>query len=131
MIDAATGLAKWVRMLCAFALLSVGFAHPPPAVGAHAVSQAELARYAFPDGSLPVLCLPGGDDEAKGTMGYGNGCAACRLNADLVLPAPADMAGSPLLHPADPAAPPGAEPFARRILPPNSTPRAPPSGLPA
>lgn len=131
MIDVATGLAKWVRMLCALALLGVGFAHQPPVVGAHAVSQAELARYAFPDGSLPVLCLPGDDDGANGTMGYGTGCAACRLNADFVLATPVDMAGSPLLHPADVAAPPRAEPFARRILPPNSTPRAPPAGLSA
>lgn len=128
MLDAGTGMAKWMCVVCAFALLCIGFAHQPPAFAAQQPSQAELAQYAFPDGSLPVLCLPGEDGDPGGKAAYGNGCAACRLTADFDVPVPADLAGSVLAYPADSMAPLRIEIFARYVLTPDSSPRAPPSG---
>lgn len=128
MVDARKSLARWVRILCTFALICIGFAHQPPVVGAYAASQVDLAQYAFPDGSLPVLCLPDADSDSGDATGSGSGCAACRLSAGLILPAPADMAGIPLPRPADPVALPRSEAFARLVLPPNAPPRAPPVG---
>lgn len=127
MTDARTSRARWMRFVCAFALFCIGFAHQAPAVGRHPAAQVELSRYAFPDGSLPVLCLQGDDgggaDMAKG---FGNGCAACRLNADRAVPMPVDLAGMPLALPADFATPLRAAAPVVHVLPPNAPPRAPP-----
>ncbi len=123
------GRAMWVRVVCAVALVCVGLAHKPPVVGPAAAAPVELTQYAFPDGTLPVLCLPGDED---GTGGDGsNLCAACRLTADIVLPAPGE-AGEWLSPPAARGVPPlRFEAFHRRVLPPNASPRAPPAGTAA
>lgn len=125
MVDAGNGTAKWVRIACALALLFIGFAHTPPAAGAHAASPALLLQYAFPDGTLPVLCLSG--DEEPGSHGPGGGCEACRLAAGILLPAPAGAA-SWLLPRCGDAMPPRIEAFSRHLFPPSASPRAPPSG---
>ncbi len=118
-------------MLCALALLLVGFAHTPPAV-AQVLPPAELALYALPDGTLPDLCLPSQDGKTK-HEGHksGSGCEACRLSASVMLPAPADTAGAPIVRDADRFQPVRVEAFYRQLFPPNAAPRGPPSGLTA
>lgn len=121
-----------VRMLCALALLLVGFAHKPPVAAAHALTPAELSLYTLPDGTLPDLCLTSEDGGAKHDGGtFGSGCEACRLSASVILPQPADTAGEPVLREADRFVPVRIEAFYRQLFPPSAAPRGPPSGLTA
>jgi hypothetical protein len=78
------------RVLCALALLFLGFAHQPPARAIASQGDPSLADIAFayslPDGSIADLCAPEGEDgKAKMT---GKGCEACRICADMLAPAP-------------------------------------------
>ena len=119
-----------VRMICALALLLVGFAHKPPALDYHSIPASELAQYTLPDGTLPILCLPSEDGQAKHDgHDFGSGCEACRLTASVVLPAPADMAGVAIVRVSERISPVRSEAFYRQLFPPNTAPRGPPSGL--
>lgn len=59
------GLA--LRMICALALLSIGFAQEAQA-GNRTVSAAELAQYVLPDGTLPGLCITIPDGSGSGKI---------------------------------------------------------------
>lgn len=128
------GFAKQciVRTMCALALLFVGFAHKPPIVANSQTPLNEITQYTLPDGTLPVLCLPSEDGKAKHDhSNMGSGCEACRLTASLLLPAPADELGLPILHKTERSTPIRTEAFYRQLFPPNASPRGPPSGLTA
>ncbi|WLD96041.1 hypothetical protein PX860_10730 [Agrobacterium leguminum] len=121
-----------VRTLCALALLLVGFAHKPPVLANSQIPLREIAQYVLPDGTLPVLCLPSEDGKAKHDHhDIGSGCEACRLTASVLLPAPADALGLPILREAERVTPTRVEAFYRQLFPPNTSPRGPPSGLTA
>ncbi|MCO5157997.1 MAG: hypothetical protein M9945_14820 [Aquamicrobium sp.] len=125
MLDRITGMAGWLRIVCAVALLCIGFfAHMPPSVGQAQPSSLELTHYAFPDGTLPVLCLPG--DEG-GNAGMGKGCSACRLNADFALPVPQGMTAWLLPRLERDLPPTQVQAPGRHLVPANASPRAPPS----
>lgn len=125
----ASDMAKLVRILCAIALLCVGFAHKTP-VSVTAIPTAELAAYTLPDGSLPVLCLPEDGGHGKGGgHDFGNGCEACRITASTVLPLPSDTIGRPVVAGEIIELPLRREAFYRQLFPPNTSPRGPPSGL--
>lgn len=51
--------AVWFRVLLLAAIVLAAFAHRP---AVSAPTPYELAQYAFPDGTLPVLCTPGSGD---------------------------------------------------------------------
>ncbi len=59
-------LAFVLRIVCALALVSIGFAQDAQA-GNRVVSAGELAHYVLPDGQLPDLCitLPDGSGGGK------------------------------------------------------------------
>ncbi|MDR6821118.1 hypothetical protein J2X76_006319 [Neorhizobium sp. 2083] len=122
---------QWVvRALCVLALLFVGFAHKPLNLDYHSIPASELAAYTLPDGTLPVLCLPSEDGKTKHDgHDLGSGCEACRLTASVLLPAPADMAGAPIVRESERMVPVRSEAFYRQLFPPNTAPRGPPSGL--
>lgn len=122
---------RWaVRMICVLALLFVGFAHKPPVLEYHAIPASELAQYTLPDGTIPVLCLPSEDGKTKHEgHDFGSGCEACRLTASVLLPAPANIAGEPVLREIEHLLPIRSEAFYRQLFPPNTFPRGPPSGL--
>lgn len=129
MFDRITGTGKWLRIVCAVAFLCIGFAHAPRFAGQPQSSALELAHFAFPDGSLPVLCLS--DDEGGGDAGLGKGCEACLLTADLVVPLPGDAAqwlSPPVRHDIPRLR---FEAFGRYSFPPNASPRAPPADIAA
>lgn len=79
-----------VRILCALALLFLGFAHRP-AVEADVRDVAALA-YQLPDGTQPDLCVPQGPEKLK--FSY-PACDACRLTAAVILPDAPDVAAYP------------------------------------
>lgn len=121
-----------VRILCALALLLVGFAHTPPAIAQYFLSPSELAEFVLPDGTLPVLCLPSEDSTSKQADHVGKaGCEACRLAASVLLPSPSDTVGERILRAAERVEPVRIEALYRQLFPPNTSPRGPPSGLTA
>jgi hypothetical protein len=116
-----------VRILCAVALLSVGFAHRP-AVSAAELTPVELAQYRLPDGTLPVLCVtertPDGKEHSKAYM---PGCEACRISAAALLPTPPMDICEHLALVREDIVVTRDEAFRRQLYPPNSGPRAPPA----
>ncbi|MDZ7874047.1 MAG: hypothetical protein U5N27_13435 [Rhizobium sp.] len=122
-------MAKLVRIICAIALLCVGFAHKTPVIES-AIPLSELASYTLPDGTIPILCLPSQDDSGKHhSNDRGTGCEACRLSASIILPAPADSIGQAIVVGAEIQLPVRHEAFYRQLFPPNASPRGPPAGL--
>jgi hypothetical protein len=121
---------QWaVRILCAIALVSVGFAHQVPAAAASPSGPADYSAYALPDGSLPTLCVTVTDETGKSQHGadHNHGCEACRISATAMLPSPADLSGAPLGYAVAEATPLRAAVFHRDPFPPNTGPRAPPT----
>lgn len=115
---------QWlVRILCAVALLSVGFAHQPAVANTAEPTEFELAQYRLPDGTLPVLCITERTPDGKA---YLPGCEACRIAAAALLPLPPTdiLAHLGFITPDVPA--PTSEAFHRQLYPPNTGPRAPP-----
>lgn len=122
-------MMKGVRILCALALLLVGFAHKTPVLDGASIRSAELSQYVFPDGTPHVLCLPGEAGDAEHDHpDFGSGCEACRLSASVLLPTPENTTGW-LIRPADRFVPIRVETFSRPLLLPNAAPRGPPSEL--
>lgn len=121
---------QWaVRILCALALVSVGFAHQLPATIGGGGGPTDYAAYALPDGSLPTICVTVTDDTGKASHDHADnhGCEACRISATAMLPSPADTAGAPVGYAVAEAPPLQAVVFHRHPFPPNTGPRAPPS----
>lgn len=118
-----TRWAACLRILCALALLSVGFAHRPAmAAGPDAF---ELARYVLPDGTMPDLCI---DDMVDGKTGHAAPpkCEACRISGDLLMPEPADLSGVALAFRHVAVRPHAGEALHQRRERPGAPPRAPP-----
>ncbi len=119
---------QWaVRILCAIALVSVGFAHQVPAAAQSGPT--DYSAYALPDGTLPTLCVTVTDETGKSQHGadHNHDCEACRISAAAMLPSPADLSGAPLGYAVAEATPLGAAVFHRDPFPPNTGPRAPPA----
>jgi len=122
------GTTQWlVRILCAVALLLVGFAHRPVVFAAE-LTPIELAQYRLPDGTLPVLCItertPDGKEHSKAYM---PGCEACRISAAAVLPTPPMDICEHLAVVQEDIIVAKDEAFRRQLYPPNNGPRAPPA----
>ncbi len=114
-----------VRMLCALALVFVAFAHQP--VIAAPSDQIDLAAYTLPDGTVPVLCLPGsGDQDPHKSAYHGNSCEACRLSASFILATPPHSGGLKVEPVRSLAIKREAVLIARSLYPPAAPPQAPP-----
>lgn len=77
-----------VRLMAAFALVFLSFAHRP--LAAKPLSPAEIASYQLPDGTIAEICFgmagvdhEGGKGEARAPV-----CEACRLSGSVLLPSP-------------------------------------------
>lgn len=115
------------RMICAIALLLVGFAHQAPSFAKDALVPAEFAEYVLPDGTLPVICVAGkAGGMHKHEKAQMHGCEACRIGASVLLPVPQNS-GTKLIWTSTFARQVyDTEISLRRTLPPNTGPRAPP-----
>ncbi|WP_454856022.1 hypothetical protein [Rhizobium binxianense] len=123
-------IEQWaVRMLCALALVFVGFAHQAPALADGEFGPAELALHALPDGTLPTLCvtIPDTSGKDRHDKAHSHGCEACRISASTLLPVPADVAGARMSFTVAAELPIRPEAFHRQLFPPSTGPRAPPS----
>lgn len=123
------GVAKFVRILCAIALLCLGFTHQLPNADAASISISDFEQYVLPDGTLPVLCLSDMDSQSHSSTKVGNGCEACRLSASILLPAPGDTSSWLIPRSADRFIEQKAETVVWRHLTACASPRGPPSGL--
>jgi len=135
---------QWsARILCAVALLFVGFAHQPVVATADEISPIELAQYRLPDGSLPILCITYKDADGKvhgkayapgceacrGKVhgkAYAPGCEACRIASAAMLPTPPTEICERLVSLHREIVVARSEAFHRQLYPPNTGPRAPP-----
>lgn len=120
------GMTRWaicLRILCAVALLSVGFAHRPAVAGQP--DAFSLAQYVLPDGTLPDLCI-GDRVDGKAKHVAPAKCEACRLGGAMLLPEPSDLAGVRLAFRHVSALPPAEEAQRTRRERPGAPPRAPP-----
>lgn len=118
-----TGRALCLRILCAVALLFVGFAHQP--VFAAGPNVFELSRYVLPDGTIGDICL---DDHVEGKVRHhlSAKCEACRIGGSLLMPVPSDVVGAVLAFRRVVALPLGEEALHPRRERPGAPPRAPP-----
>ena len=117
-----------VQTLCVLALLFLGLAHQPPLLASD-VRASEFAELVLPDGTLPTLCITSMGEDGKGSSDHkihSQGCEACRINAAVILPPPADTNGISVAFAARIDLPLRVEAIHRQIYPPNTGPRAPP-----
>lgn len=121
-------IGQWsTRILCAVALLLVGFAHQSIVATADEISLIELAQYRLPDGSLPVLCITYKDADGKvHGKAYAPGCEACRIASAAMLPTPPTDICERLASARGETVIARSEAFHRQLYPPNTGPRAPP-----
>jgi hypothetical protein len=124
-----SSIRHWtVRILCALALVFVGFGSQPDLSEAGDLTPAELAQYQLPDGSFPILCITYKDADGKI---HGNVHAPCSdtcqmVTAVLVPQAPATSSVHRPFIFANAIAP-KADVFHRQLYPPSGGPRAPPT----
>lgn len=114
-----------LRILCAIAFLSVGFAHKAPF--AEAAQAVKFAAYTLPDGTVPDICLnndAGGSHQKKHVLD--RDCEACRISASVLLPVPSAIEVATAAIAAEPVLIIRREAFYRQLFPPNAAPRAPP-----
>lgn len=123
-------LGRWavaLRMLCALAMLAVGFSHSMP-VQAFA-KPLNLSAYMLPDGTRPVICVtdinPEKDNQRNGHL-PARDCEACQIGQVILLAAPPATFPLPARVVPCPMLPMTAEMLSRPRLPPNTGPRAPP-----
>ena len=117
-------------MLCAIALVFVGFTHQVPAMAGDDVAIPDLSQYLLPDGSLPTICVTvvdKTDDTEHGKTAHLQNCEACRIASSVLMPTPADVLGEAIRFAIVTPLPIRAEAFPHQLYPPNTGPRAPPS----
>jgi hypothetical protein len=87
---AKANMAQWLmRMICAMALLFVGFAHQAPVFADGAFVPSEFAEYVLPDGTLPVICIDGKvEGKHRHEQAHAVQCEACRISSAALLPNP-------------------------------------------
>ncbi len=118
-----TRWAACLRILCAVALLFVGFAHQP--ASATQPTALELTQYVLPDGTMPDICL---NDMVDGKVKHVAPvkCEACRIGSAMLVPQPADFTGAVLAFRHISALPLVEEALRSRRERPGAPPRAPP-----
>ena len=124
----SSSIKHWtVRILCALALVFVGFGSQPNPSEAGELKPAELAQYQLPDGSFPILCITYKDADGKLRGKVHAPCSDTSQMVSAVLVPEASGTASvfrPLSFNAP--MPLKLEAFHRQLYPPNSGPRAPP-----
>ena len=113
----------WVRFFSALALVLVAFAHRPLDLGGNVP---EASAYAFPDGSIPVICVTLPAEKGDPHAPHALPCDACLIAGAIAVPAPIEIAAA-ITGLADRIAPAIAAPIlVRPAFPPAAPPQAPP-----
>ena len=112
-----------VRLVSALALVVVAFAHRPLDLGGNVP---DASAYAFPDGSVPVICvtLPAEKDDPHAS--HALPCDACLIAGAIAVPTPIEIA-EVVPRPAERVTFAATETvFVRPAFPPAAPPQAPP-----
>ncbi len=117
----------FIRVLCALSLALLAFGHQP--LQLPRTNTLAIAAHAFPDGTVPVICLTDAAGKGDQKQAHRNDCDSCRVSSSFFLAAPecptsADSIAAEI-RPQLPAPP----LLARAAYPPSAPPQAPP--LPA
>lgn len=133
MIARAKGWQKGVRILCALALLAIGFAHRVPVIDL-SYAATDISAYMLPDGTVPELCHTldhddGGSHPEKHALNQV--CEVCRIVAGILLPLPTDVTGAPLAIETGTGFIADTSVFRPPVLLASAAPRAPPLSFPA
>lgn len=118
------GTSLMLRALVAVALLLAAFAHRPAAIEAY--GQEDLTAYVLPDGTLPVLCLPG--DPNKSSKHFVP-CDFCQIASTFALPAPSGEVSPAAFGTVLAVLVPSDDHIPDSGVPPSARPRGPPSLL--
>lgn len=88
-----THLPIAVRIVAAFALVFLSFAHKPAM--AKSLTPAEIAAYQLPDGTIADICfgMDGIDHDSGKSQSMAPVCEACRLAGAALLPTPSQQGG--------------------------------------
>ena len=113
-----------VRLLGALSLILVAFAHQP--LDLRGYSLPDASAYAFPDGSIPVICVTLSDDRGGSHVTHAMPCDACLVAGSILVPAPAEIPGPTLALAYSTAAAPTVPLIARAAFSPSAPPHAPP-----
>ena len=73
-----------VRILCVIALVFVGFSHK--LIASSPSTPVDIAAYALPDGTLPLLCVGGQASGPDTNAALFASCEFCRISTAIVLP---------------------------------------------
>jgi hypothetical protein len=112
-----------VRLISALALVLVAFAHRPLDLGGNVP---DASAYAFPDGTVPVICVTAPAEKGDPHATHALPCDACLIAGAIAVPTPIET-GAAALRPAENVAFAVAEPvFVRPAFPPAAPPQAPP-----
>ena len=122
---AITDWRFWVRFVGALALILVAFGHQPLSAGSRLP---DASAYAFPDGSVPIICVTLPGDQGSRQIDHGMPCGACLVSGHFVLPEPAELTEIAYERTSEPVIFASNEPvLIRAAFPPAAPPRAPPS----
>jgi hypothetical protein len=113
-----------VRIIGALALVFVAYAHRVPLATQSALP--DVQAYAFPDGSLPVICVTGPAEKEPQKQAHALPCDACLVAASVLLPQPEDLADAAFTSSAPALPPAAAGDLSLGTWPPAAPPTAPP-----
>jgi hypothetical protein len=113
-----------VRVLAALALVLVAFAHQP--LEARGKGVPDASAYAFPDGSIPIICVTLPARSSKAPAPHVLPCSACLIAGSVLVPIPAAFAAPPFGAGDAVVDTPWERLVARAAFPPQAPPQGPP-----
>ncbi|MEP2978360.1 MAG: hypothetical protein ABJO86_02675 [Lentilitoribacter sp.] len=75
-------ICNLISIISIFAMIWIGVAHRPVITSSMA-ADVELAAYALPDGSIPIICFGGEGDDKDSTL---QGCPDCTIANAIIIP---------------------------------------------
>ena len=75
-------ICNFISIIGIFAMIWIGVAHRP-VIASSTAADVDLAAYALPDGSIPIICFGGEGDGKNSTL---QGCPDCTIANAVIVP---------------------------------------------
>ena len=75
-------ICNFISIIGIFAMIWIGVAHRP-VIASSTAADVDLAAYALPDGSIPIICFGGEGDGKNSTL---QGCPDCTIANSIIVP---------------------------------------------